>query len=68
MELKSSIKIARALINRYGLQAQAMAEQQAETMARQDPGTHHVWEQVPTVVCEFRRSRHVHDRHSEQSR
>ena len=55
MEAKRSIGIARALINRYGLQAQAIAEERADLMAQEDPGAR-FWEQVPAVVCEFRRS------------
>jgi hypothetical protein len=56
MDVKRSIGIARALINRYGLQAQAIAEERANLMAQEDPGTRYFWEQVPAVVCEFRRT------------
>lgn len=56
MKIENSIGIARALIKRYGLQAQAIAEEQASIMAQQEPGDRHVWEQVPAVVGELRRS------------
>jgi len=56
MELKRSIGIARALINRYGLQAQAIAEERADLIALEDPGARNFWEQVPSLVSEFRRS------------
>ena len=63
MEAKQSIGIARALINRYGLQAQAVADERADLMAQEDPGASYFWEQVPAVVCEFRRS-HAAKEHS----
>ncbi|MBW4025089.1 MAG: hypothetical protein HIU92_18505 [Proteobacteria bacterium] len=56
MTMENSIGIARALIKRYGLEAQAIAEERASIMAQDDPGIRHVWEQVPSVVCELRRS------------
>ena len=62
MELKSSIGIARALIKRYGHQAQAIAEESADIMALQDPGMRHVWEQVPLAVCELRRTNAAQER------
>jgi hypothetical protein len=62
MKSQSSIGIARALINRYGLHAQAIAEERAAIMAHEDPGTRYFWEQVPSAVCELRRSASALDR------
>ena len=67
MESKRSIGIARALINRYGLQAQAIAEERADLMAQEDPGARYFWEQVPAVVCEFRRSHAAKERSRSKS-
>jgi hypothetical protein len=67
MELKSSIGIARALIKRYGHQAQAIAEESADIMAQQDPGMRHVWEQVPLAVCELRRTNQERQRSKQTS-
>ncbi|HEX3982132.1 MAG TPA: hypothetical protein VHX12_00415 [Acidisoma sp.] len=56
MDMDNSIGMARALLKRYGLQAQAIAEERAEIMAQQEPGSRHVWEGASSAVSEFRRS------------
>lgn len=56
MNMDNSIGMARALLKRYGLQAQAIADERAELMARADPGSRHVWEGASAAVSDFRRS------------
>jgi hypothetical protein len=62
MKINNSTDIARAIIKRYGLQAQAMADEQAEIMSRQDPGSRHVWDGVSSAVTELRRTSQVQNR------
>jgi hypothetical protein len=62
MNMNNSIGVARAIIKRYGLQAQAMAEEQADIMSRQDPGSRYVWDGVSSAVTEFRRTSLVENR------
>jgi hypothetical protein len=56
MQEENSVTIALALIKRYGHQAEAIAEERAAILAQQDPGLRHVWEQLPAVIAELRRS------------
>jgi hypothetical protein len=62
MEQRNSIEIARALIKRYGHQAQAIAEERAATMSEEDPGLRHIWDEVPVVIAELRRANAAKDR------
>jgi hypothetical protein len=62
MERRNGIEIAQALIHRYGSQAQAIAEERAATMSEEDPGVRHIWDQVPVLVAELRRTSAAKDR------
>ncbi|MCB8882169.1 hypothetical protein ACELLULO517_18125 [Acidisoma cellulosilytica] len=59
MAQENSVEIALALIKRYGHQAAAIAEERAAIMTQQDPGLRHVWEQMPSVIADLRRSNAV---------
>jgi hypothetical protein len=56
VEQENSVNIALAMIKRYGHQAEAVAEEKAAIMAQEDPGSSHVWAQIPSVIAELRRS------------
>ena len=60
MDHRNSIEIARSLIQRYGVQALAVAEERVATLSEEDPQVRHIWEQVPAAVAELRRTQRIH--------
>lgn len=66
MSVQSSLTIARQMIDRFGLQAQAMAAERATLAQHDDPRMRDHWEQVHAVICELRRSAAVHERRRNQ--
>lgn len=56
MDLGSSVSAARQMINRYGLQAEAMAAERARLTREQDSRSPNEWDHVQIAICELRRS------------
>ncbi|HTI01496.1 MAG TPA: hypothetical protein VL752_11170 [Acidisoma sp.] len=56
MAIQSSIITARQMIERFGLQAQAVAAERATLAQHDDPRMQNHWEQVHAVICDLRRS------------
>jgi hypothetical protein len=67
MTIQSSITIARQMISRFGLQAQAVAAERATLAQQDDPRMHNHWEQVHAVICDLRRSASAKERRQAQS-
>lgn len=66
MEFQSSILVARQMISRFGLQAQAIAAERATLAQPDDPRMHNHWEQVHSVICDLRRSATARERRQAQ--
>lgn len=62
MTIQSSLTVARQMIERFGLQAQAMAAERARIAQQDDPRMQHHWEQVQAVICDLRRSASAKER------
>lgn len=62
MEFQNSVVVARQMIARFGLQAQAIAAERAALAQHDDPRMQNHWEQVHTAICELRRSASVKER------
>lgn len=67
MDFRSSVTVARQMIDRFGLQAQAVAAERAALAQADDPRMQNHWEQVHTAICELRRSAAAQARRAAQS-
>ena len=56
MDIRSSVSAARQMIERYGLQAEAMAAERARSAREQEGSAPNHWDQVQMAICELRRS------------
>ena len=56
MDLRASVSAARQMINRYGLQAEAIAAERARLTWEQGSRSPNEWDQVEIAICELRRS------------
>jgi len=62
MEFQNSVTVARQMIERFGLQAQAVAAERATLAQHDDPRMQNHWEQVHAAICDLRRSAAVKER------